>query len=184
MGPDEVLDRTVGNHRVESPIPLAGNCPVIEPVDVKSLAAAMTQLFRRNGDSDPGGATLPDSVQECPVPAANVQHALRFPTAGLVHQVLVLIRLGLFVRRLRMSVIDPFGQVEQTASRKEPVEHAVAGDNRPAGRSNRRGPPGQLSCVGYSHVTPAQRVRQPVSLQLSDIDKTIGPPHTARFVQR
>ena len=127
---DEMFYRSVGDHTVESPVPLAWYRAVVEKVDVEHLLAAVPHLFGGNGDPDPRGVAQPDSLQERPVTTTEVQYAPAWSASDLIQQVVELISLGLFIRCLGITVINPLRQVEQPAGWKEPIKGRVAGDDR------------------------------------------------------
>jgi len=110
-GLDKMFYRPVGDHSVERPVPLAWNRTVVDEVDVEILLTASPDLFGRDGDPDPLGAALPDSLQERPVPTTEVQYASAGPASDLVQQVVELVSLGLFIGRLGITVINPLSQV-------------------------------------------------------------------------
>jgi hypothetical protein len=57
-----------------------------------------------------------ESLQGHPVPTTGVLYA-----SDQVQQVVELVGLGLFIRRLGITMVNPFSQVEQPASREEPI---------------------------------------------------------------
>ncbi len=126
---DKVFYRPVGDHPVERPVPLAWNRAVVEEVDVEILLAAEPHLFGRDGDTYPLGVALPDSLQERPVPTTEVQYASAWLASDLAQQVVELVTLGLFIRRLGITVINPLSQIEQPAGREEPINGRVTGSD-------------------------------------------------------
>ncbi len=81
---DKVFYRPVGDHPVESPVPIAWNRTVVEEVDVEIFLAAAPHLFGRDGDPNPLGVALSDSLQERPVPTTEVQNASAWLASDLV----------------------------------------------------------------------------------------------------
>jgi len=81
---DEMFYRSVGDHTVESPVPLAWYRAVVEKVDVEYLLAAVPHLFGGNRDPDPRGGAQPDSLQERPVATTEVQYAPAWSASDLI----------------------------------------------------------------------------------------------------
>ncbi len=151
---DKVFYRPIRDHPVERPVPLVWNRVVVEEVDVEILLAAVPHLFGRDGDPDALGGALPDSLQERPVPTTEVQYASAWLASDLVQQVVELVSLGLFIRRLGITVINPLSQVEQSAGREEPISGRVTGSDL-SPMSLRRTRIGRWMRVCNSHVAPA-----------------------------
>jgi len=151
---DKVFYRPVGDHPVERSVPLAWNRAVVEEVDVEILLAAAPHLFGRDGDPDPLGVALPDSLQERPVSTTEVQYASACLASDLVQQVVELVSLGLFVRRFGVTVVDTFRQVEQSADREERVNGRIAGNDCSPRLSIRCTRIGRWLIVFSSHVAP------------------------------
>jgi len=153
---DEVFYRPVGDHPVERPIPLAWNHAVVEEVDVEMLLAAAPHLFGRDGDPDPLSVALPDSFQERPVAATEVQYASALLASNLVQQVVELVSLGLFIGRFGITVINPLSKVEQPAGWEEPIKGRVTGRDLSPILSLRRNCTGRWMGVCDRHVAPAK----------------------------
>ncbi len=149
--PDKVFYRPVGDQPVERPIPLPGDRPVVEQVDVEAVAAAVADLLWVDRDADTDGPAVPGPLEERPVPTADIQQPAARPTLHLIQQVVVLIRLGLLKRQLGVAVVNPLGQVEQAASREEPIERRIAGYNRPPRLHTRRLGIGRYSGTRHAH---------------------------------
>jgi len=148
---DKVFHRPVGDQPVERPIPLPGDRPVVEQVDVEAVVAAVADLLWVDRDADPDGPALPGPLEDRPVPTADIQQPAGRPTLNLIQQVVVLIRLGLLERQIGVAVVNPLGQVEQTASREEPIERRIAGYNRPPRLHTRQVGIGRYSETRHAH---------------------------------
>jgi len=151
---NKVFYRPVGDHPVECPVPINWYRAVVEEVDVEIFFTAAPHLFGRDGDPDSFGSTLLDSLQKRPVPTTDVQYASAWLASNLVQQVVELVSLGLFIRRLWITVINPLGQVEQPAGREESISGRVTGsDLFPMSLGRAR--IGRWMRVCNSHVAPA-----------------------------
>ena len=152
---DKVFYRPVGDHTVERPVPLAWKRAVVEEVNVEFLLEAVPHLFGRDGDPDPLGIAMSDSLQERPVSTTEVQYASAWLASDLVQQVVELLSLGLFIRRFRVTVINSLSQVEQPASREEPIKGRVAGSDFSPRLNLRRTHIARWMIVCNSHIAPA-----------------------------
>jgi hypothetical protein len=126
---DKVFHRPVGDQPVECTIPLPGDSSVIEQVYVEAFATAITGLLWIDCDADPDDPTVPSPLEKRSIPTANIQQPAALSTLNLIQQVIVLIRLSLFKWQLGVTVVNPLGQIEQAASRKEPVDRRITGYN-------------------------------------------------------